>query len=577
MMKKSFVARVTGGGLLAATALTGGLLASHPAAAQSAAQLQSIESQIQQLQAELRRMQHEAANRDAQLKQAQSDAAQARAQSTQAVQQTRVVPAAVPSQPQQGPYVFGSAPANGPSLAGASPQAIVGTTVDKNNPTFRLGGVTVTLGGFTDVTGLYRSRNETAGTGTTWNSIPFSNSQNAHLSEARGTSQISRFSLLAQGHPSDTSTVAGYAELDLNASGTSSNSQESNSYVPRQRQIYATYDDTKYGIHVLAGQAWSFLTPETVGMVPRKEQIPLVIDTNYLPGFTWTRNAQLRVDKDFGGKYWIGASLEAPQTNYSFQTASGTVLPLQAGQKVGGTIDYNNLGSGQLNSTTNYSVDSYPDIIVKAAADPGYGHYEAYGLGRFMKDRVSFIGAGNTRQTFAGGVGGATTIPILPHYLDFTGDALAGYGVGRYGSGQLPDATFKANGSPAPLPELITMIGLIGHPIKAVDVYGYAGMEQIGRKTFTAGTTTDGYGGSNVNNSGCRTELSAATTCGAQTRSLVNGSVGAWWRFLHGGYGTMLAGAEYSYTKRIAFHGVGGTPKTDENAVFVSLRYLPFQ
>ena len=577
-MKRNLVARVTGGSLFAATALTGGLLVSHPAAAQSAAQLQSIESQIQQLQSQLRRMQREAATRDTALKQAQSDAAQARAQSTQAVQQSRAVSAPVAAaQPQQGPFVFGAAPANAPSLAGASPQAIVGTAVDKSNPTFRLGGVTVTLGGFTDLTGLYRSRNETAGTGTNFNGIPFSNSQNAHLSEARATSQVSRFSLLAQGHPSDTSTIAGYAELDLNASGTSSNSQESNSYVPRQRQVYATYDDTKYGIHVLAGQAWSFLTPETVGMVPRKEQIPLVIDTNYLPGFTWTRNAQLRVDKDFGGKYWIGASLEAPQTNYSFQSASGGVLPLQGGQRVGGTIDYNNPGTGQLNSTTNYSVDSYPDIIVKVAADPGYGHYEAYGLGRFMKDRVSFIGAGNTHEKFAGGIGGATTIPILPHYLDFTGDILAGYGVGRYGSGQLPDATFKADGSPAPLPELITMVGLIGHPIKAVDVYGYAGMEQIGRKTFTAGATTDGYGGSNVNNSGCRTELSAATTCGAQTRSLVNGTVGAWWRFLHGGYGTMLAGAQYSYTKRIAFHGVGGTPKTDENAVFVSLRYLPFQ
>ena len=434
----------------------------------------------------------------------------------------------------------------------------------------------MTLGGFTDLTGIYRSRNLTSGTGTTFNTIPFSSSQNAHTGELRGTAQVSRFSLLVQGHPGDHSLISGYGEFDFNASAASANSYQSNSYTPRIRHLYATYDDSKYGIHILAGQTWSFLTPETVGMIPRKEQIPLVIDTNYVPGFTWDRNPQLRVAKDFDNKYWIGASIEAPQTNYSFATASGGVLPLQPGQRVGSTIDYSNPGNNTLNPSANYSIDVAPDVIVKAAADPGFGHYEAYGLGRFMKSRVSVVGAGNDKVTFAGGVGGAATVPLIPKYLDITGDALAGYGIGRYGAGQLPDATFKANGAPAPLPELVAMVGLIGHPVKSVDLYGYAGMEQIGRKTFRSGATTYGYGSSTVINTGCDIELDTST-CNAQTRSLVNGSVGGWWRFLHGGFGTLLAGTQYSYTKRIAFHGVGGRPKTDENAVFVTLRYLPFQ
>ncbi len=576
-MMNSVASRLAGGGLLAATALAGGLLANHPAAAQSASQLAGIQEQIAQLQAQLRRLQREAAQRDAALKRAQDDAAQARAQSTQAVQQSRAVPAATtaaaaPAFP-QGPFV-GNVPSNGTSLAGSSPQAIVGTDVNANNPTFRLGGVTLTLGGFTDLTGIYRSRNLTSGTGTTFNAIPFSNSQNAHTSELRGTAQVSRFSLLVQGNTTDHSTVAGYGEFDFNASAASANSYQSNSYTPRIRHLYGTYDDSKYGVHILAGQTWSFLTPETVGMVPRKEQIPLVIDTNYLPGFTWDRNPQLRITKDFNKKFWIGASIEAPQTAYSFATASGGVLPLQPGQRTGSTIDYSNPGNNTLNSTANYSIDVAPDIIVKAAADPGFGHYEAYGLGRWMKSRVSTLGAGKDEVAFAGGVGGAATIPLVPKYVDLTGDVLAGYGIGRYGAGQLPDATFKANGSPSPLPELVAMVGVIGHPVKSVDLYGYAGMEQVGRKTFTSGGTTYGYGSSAVSTAGCTTELA---TCNAQTRSLVNGSVGGWWRFLHGGFGTLLAGTQYSYTKRIAFHGAGGRPTTDENAVFVTLRYLPFQ
>ncbi len=39
----------------------------------------------------------------------------------------------------------------------------------------------------------------------------------------------------------------------------------------------------------------------------------------------------------------------------------------------------------------------------------------------------------------------------------------------------------------------------------------------------------------------------------------------------------MQMGAQYSYTRREAFRGVGGAPSTDENVVMVSLRYLPFQ
>jgi hypothetical protein len=180
-----------------------------------------------------------------------------------------------------------------------------------------------------------------------------------------------------------------------------------------------------------------------------------------------------------------------------------------------------------------------------------------------------------------GGVGGSTVIPVVPKYVDFVGNILAGYGVGRYGTGQLPDATFKPNGSPAPLREIIVMAGLIGHPTKSVDAYVLAGTEQIGHSSFTAGSGKTlagyGYGTPLVVNTGCDIELDASSTCNAQTRALDEISVGGWWRFLHGGFGTLQAGAQYSYVKKIAFSGVGGRPSTDENMVFFSLRYLPFQ
>ena len=36
-----------------------------------------------------------------------------------------------------------------------------------------------------------------------------------------------------------------------------------------------------------------------LGIVPRQENVPLTIDAQYVVGFNWERQAQLRVVKDF--------------------------------------------------------------------------------------------------------------------------------------------------------------------------------------------------------------------------------------------------------------------------------------
>ncbi len=104
------------------------------------------------------------------------------------------------------------------------------------------------------------------------------------------------------------------------------------------------------------------------GVTPHQESLPLVIDGQYVPGFTWTRQPQLRIAKGFDdGKYWLATSLEAPQAAYSV-SANGTGVDL-------GTVNYNNPGNSQLNPSQSYSTDIAPDVIVKLAADPGWGHY----------------------------------------------------------------------------------------------------------------------------------------------------------------------------------------------------------
>jgi hypothetical protein len=548
--------------LLGATMLAG-LAAPHPAAAQSDAQIQAIEREIRALQNELAHVKADLAARDRALRAAQTQAKaaqdQAAAAATAAQQVQQQVAAAPPAPPPPPPA---------PPLPSG---------------TFRVGGVTVTLGGFAAGEGVWRQRNQAASIDTNFNGgIPLRNSPNYHIPEFRETAQQSRFSLLAQGQVDDVTKLSSYMETDFLSAGSSSNSNQSNSYTLRLRQFWADYDRRDLGLYVLGGQAWSLATMYRVGLVPRQENVPLTIDAQYVAGFNWERQAQLRIVKDFAdNRVSAGLSLEEPQT--TFGSAAGTNCLTGAAATTaapGGVLEYTQCGGSNVNSVQAYSDNNAPDIIAKVAADPGYGHYELYGLLRFLGGRVSAAGSGRNYQTTGQGIGAGMILPLVPHMLDFQLSGLVGQGVGRYGSAQIADVTFATNGKIEPIPSYSVMGGFVGHPIPAIDLYAYGGAEQASRKFYTLGSINSGYGNPNVNLSGCDVELGS---CSANTSGVVEGTVGAWWRFLKGSYGTMQAGLQYEWLGRNTFRGVGATkgsslsPSSDENIFLFSFRYLPFQ
>ncbi len=471
-------------------------------------------------------------------------------------------PSQVPANLQSSPYT-----PNVPGTVAQEQAAAVGTP----NSTFRLGGVTVTFGGFVELASIFRSRNEVSDIVSNFNTtIPLPQSALYHEPEFRFTSRQSRISVLVQGKPDEQQILGAYLEADFLSAAPTANANELNGYSPRLRQVYATYDNTDWHFHLLAGQSWSLITPDQVGIIPRQENIPLTIDADFVPGFTWARQPELRATGDFDNhRLWLAASLENPQTIY-YVGSSGAV-PAQVG-----TVNYQNPGGVNFAPTVNYSDEVAPDVVVKAAYDPGWGHYEIYGLARFLHDRVSVLGSGHNDVALAGGGGVTMILPLIPGKLTFQASGLAGYGVGRYASGQFPDATLSRSGAPVPLPEVEALIGLVGKPAPMIDLYSYVGTEQIGKYSFNVGTNHYGYGNLLYSNTGCDVELSPLA-CTANTSGIVQGTLGGWWRFLKGGYGTLQAGAQYSYTRRSIFAGVGGNPVTDENMVFFSLRYLPFQ
>ena len=277
--------------LLCGAAL-GAMLLAHPAAAQTDTQIQSIEQQIQALQSQLGKVKADLASRDSalaaarkQAKDAQAQAAAASAQAAQATQASQAAQAAAAAAPAPVAQVV------------AAPVAAPDPTLGKG--AFRVGALTVTLGGFAAIEGVDRTRNQAGGINSTFGGIPFGNSPNYHTPEFRLTAQQSRFSLLTEGQIDPAQKLTGYLETDFLSGGSSSNSNESNSYTLRVRQFWGNYDNTDLGWHVLGGQAWSLATLYKSGLTPRQENVPLTIDAQYVVGFNWARQGEIRVSKDF--------------------------------------------------------------------------------------------------------------------------------------------------------------------------------------------------------------------------------------------------------------------------------------
>ena len=537
-----------------------------PVHAQDTGRIDAIQAQISQLQQELKHIRSDLAARDREVRAAHEEAAQARASAQRSAGQINQVQATIAALP---PPTGFAAPQQTAAAEPAKPSGPSGS--------FHVGGVTVTLGGFLAAEGVYRTRNNVADIGSNFNTIPLAQSPNYHTGEFRGTARQSRLSLLAEGTISDSEKVTGYYESDFLGVGTTSNSVESNSYAPRLRQAYLTYDNSALGVHVLAGQAWSMLTLNKVGITPRQEDIPLTIDAQYVPGFDWKRQWQLRIDKDLLNKtVWLGASLEEPQSTY-YTGPNGLGV-------ASGTTTITNPGGSQLNSTATYSDDIAPDLIAKAAFDPGWGHYEVYGLGRLFHDRQSFAGGGHNNTVVAGAGGAGMVLPLIPKVLDFQVSGLAGVGIGSYGSGQLPRRDRVAGRRPPGRCRHITCSpAWSAIPRPNTTSMAMSAPSGCSATPSTPAARPMAMGIHFTPMAAAIRRGSASATCVGNTSRITQGTIGGWWRFLHGNYGTVSAGAQYSYTRRSIFSGGGtasntsATPSTDDNIVLFSMRYAPFQ
>jgi hypothetical protein len=453
-------------------------------------------------------------------------------------------------------------------------------------------GITITPVGFLAAESVYRTRALAADINTPFNSVPFTGASQDHISEFFGSGRQSRVAMLAEGKLKSTK-LTGYVEADFLSAGVTSNNNESNSYTFRQRQLWgqAALSD---GLTFTGGQMWSLVTETKKGMDNRTEALPMTIDPQYTVGFSWARQYGFRITKNFHNKAWLGFSVENPQTTFTAHNANNNFVIGSAGA-----------GGGLYNSGASYSFNSAPDLVFKAAFEPGFGHYEIFGIVSQFRDRIfpcavavpgvicpgvigSATGAFNDNKT-GGGVGANARVSVWNKKIDFGVHVLGGNGVGRYGTTGLSDATVHPDGRLA-LIRSYQALGTLEFHYPKFDVYMNGGGEYAARTAFfEKKNTAVGYGSPFLNNSGCGTEVVPgaggfspgalpANTCTGDTRNIIEGTFGFWYRFYKGPKGTVQFGPQYSYVVRNTWSGadgasITGQPHAIENMVLTSFRY----
>jgi len=448
-------------------------------------------------------------------------------------------------------------------------------------------GVTITPGGFVAAETVTRTRSMASDINTPFNSLPFNGADAAHQGEFYGSGRQSRLSVLAEGNLS-TYKLTGYWETDWLGVGVTSNNNQSNSYVNRQRQIWGQIATTS-GWNVTGGQMWSLVTETKKGLDNRTEALPMSIDAQYVVGFSWARQFGFRVTKNFNNKFWLGVSLENPQTTFANATNSPNNFVLGNFGTNGGL--YNGGGAAPAGAAlTTYSFNSSPDFVVKAAFEPGWGHYEVFGVVSHFRDRIypnitatppSSAGAFNDGVT-GGGIGVNARGTIAKKFdigLHFVG----GDGIGRYGTSSLPDATVHPDGTLALLHSYQALATFEYHD-KKWDWYFNGGTEYVARAVYlNAANKEVGYGVPDAgSNTGCNTEAVPGTggfspagpgSCTGNTRNVIEGTFGFWYKLYNGPKGRFQFGPQYEYVVRNTWRASGGDPNAINNIFLTSFRY----
>ncbi len=421
-------------------------------------------------------------------------------------------------------------------------------------PYLRLGSVCIVPVGFVDATYFWRDKAANSQIGSNFGSIPYNNTVGGKISEDRFSIQNSRLGFRADGDWKGAHFI-GYNEFDFLGSGAGNNYSVTNgAVVPRIRLYWV--DVRKGGWEFLAGQSWSMLTPNRVGISPLPGDLfySQVFDVNYMAGLSWTRQPGFRVLYHFGSTAVWGFSAENPE-QYIGGSAGGSaiVLPAAFASLTPTQLDQNNINNGTPTLT--------PDFISKFAWDPSARFHAEVGgvLSTFHIINPNNLTAGQYTTKAGGGILFGMNGEIFKGFRLITTNFWSD-GDGRYLFGQAPDLVVTSTGGMSLMHSGGTVDGFEARTGKFLWFAYYGGIYIPKNVQIDTNGKLVGYGYVGSSNS--------------QNKAIQEGTFG----FNETVWGSPRYGAinligQYEYLTRDPWYIGTGPKDTHDNTIYFDIRY----
>ena len=427
----------------------------------------------------------------------------------------------------------------------------------------KLGDAILTLGGFVDFENIFRTTNTQSNIATNFGSIPYNKTAQGSVTELRTTAQFSRLNVKVTDSFRG-NDITGYVEGDFSGNESPSVYQSVNPHTNRLRLYFVDLKRGKW--EFLAGQTWSWLTPNRTGIGPMPPDLAITYneDQNLGVGVPYTRAAEFRAAYHANEHWAMGVGIENPN-----QYIGGYVALPSKFTAVGTQFD-NGANAGAANLM--------PDLLSKVTYDRDFSgrHFHAEVTGLFTGAQASVVPAGSTsfnkHNTFGGGGQIAANYELRPKLL-LLGNAFWSDGGAHYLVATGPQLVVRPNlaGTDVSLSMVHAGAGSAGIEWIASEKEAFAvyyGADYYGRNFFPDTTnaahpgTIIGFGGPGSPNTNNRA-IQQVTFDWLQT----------FWK--NPRYGALQSYVQYSYLTRAPWHVAPGDPKNAHlSMVYFGFRYV---
>jgi hypothetical protein len=430
--------------------------------------------------------------------------------------------------------------------------------------TIKLGDAVLTPGGFVDFENIFRTTNTQSNIATNFGGIPYSNTAQGRITEFRSTAQYSRLNMKIEDNYRGNNFV-GYVEGDFSGNSAPGVYQSVNPLTNRLRLYFAYVKRGNW--EFLAGQTWSWLTPNREGIGPMPSDLAITYneDQNLAVGIPYTRAAELRAAYHVNEHWAIGVGIE--DSNQFI--GNFVALPAQF-STIGSQFD-NNANAGAANLM--------PDIIAKTTYDTSLSgrHFHAELTGLLTGAQASVMPTGSTafqtRTAFGGGGQVAMNYELVPNKLVILANAFWSDGGAHYLVATGPQLVVRPNdaGTDINLSMVHAGAGFAGFewrasPKEAFSVY--YGADYYGRNFFPDTTNTThpgtiiGFGGPGSPNTNNRA-----------IQQITFDWLLTFWK--NERFGALQYYTQYSYLTRAPWFVAPGEPKNAHlSMVYAGIRYV---